>query len=403
MAFRIIFILFLGLSIKPSEAQIHIPYGFKQYQLSDGLPSNMVYGGGQDSKGYIWFYTISGVCRFDGRRFQSFSINDSLADNETLSGFEDSFGRMWFSAFNGRLAYFDTKNEKIISYRRDTVLARANCNSYISSFREDAAHNIWILSERRSLTRLDTKGRVLSYDHLPKRNIYAIVTDASQNFYFLSDSLFIYDIKKDTFRALDCLTRTQPIFRSAVSGNQIFYETLEGIKVYRNNKVETILPRSAYAQKAVSALSVDALGMLWIGVNDGAICYSLADNRMIDFQYTGAAISGVFSDAEGNIWLTSLNDGIFCLPMGYQHIKYLGVKDGLKHTTITALTRDRDGDVLIAASPNDLYYVSEMGQIKAQIELSTKKPIVIHKLYFHNEDLWLQVNNNHLQSGSRST
>jgi len=39
---------------------------FKNYSVSSGLPSSEVYMIYQDTKGYIWFCTDAGVCKFDG-------------------------------------------------------------------------------------------------------------------------------------------------------------------------------------------------------------------------------------------------------------------------------------------------------------------------------------------------
>lgn len=69
-----------------ANAQSH---KFIQYTTADGLPSATVYGILQDSKGYMWFSTPNGVCRFDGRIFQTFTIRDGLTENFVNNLFED--------------------------------------------------------------------------------------------------------------------------------------------------------------------------------------------------------------------------------------------------------------------------------------------------------------------------
>ena len=78
---------------------------FRNYTVSDGLPSNTVYDVIEDSIGYIWIATDNGLTKFDGYQFQTFDINDGLGDNEVLYFMKDSSKRMWMAPLNGRVSY----------------------------------------------------------------------------------------------------------------------------------------------------------------------------------------------------------------------------------------------------------------------------------------------------------
>ncbi|MDP1818251.1 MAG: two-component regulator propeller domain-containing protein, partial [Leadbetterella sp.] len=78
----------------------------KNYQTSEGLPSNYIYSVFQDSKGYIWASSDVGVSRFDGQSFVQYNTSDGMPDNEVFNLCEDHVGRIWFATLNGKTGFF---------------------------------------------------------------------------------------------------------------------------------------------------------------------------------------------------------------------------------------------------------------------------------------------------------
>ncbi len=79
------------------------------YQLlsaETGLPDDQVYYIMQDTKGFIWFATRNGVCRWDSRHFEYFTIENGLPNNEVTFIYEDAAGRIWFSCYSKELCYY---------------------------------------------------------------------------------------------------------------------------------------------------------------------------------------------------------------------------------------------------------------------------------------------------------
>ena len=58
---------------------------FRQLTVNDGLLSSTVYFTYQDSRGFMWFATESGINRYDGSKFESFSIDDGLSEELVCS------------------------------------------------------------------------------------------------------------------------------------------------------------------------------------------------------------------------------------------------------------------------------------------------------------------------------
>src|SRR4051794_29642336 len=88
---------------------------FENYTLENGLPNNTVHQAFQDSRGYMWFATNHGVCRYDGYRFTAF--RNVPRDSTSLSGllarviYEDKKGNLWIGTESGGLNRFDRERE----------------------------------------------------------------------------------------------------------------------------------------------------------------------------------------------------------------------------------------------------------------------------------------------------
>src|SRR5258705_788702 len=81
-------------------------YSSVHYDKKDGLPSATVYNITQDKKGFIWFGTENGLCRFDGKNFRTYTTKDGLPDNSILKVYGDNSGRVYFTPFTHSLHYY---------------------------------------------------------------------------------------------------------------------------------------------------------------------------------------------------------------------------------------------------------------------------------------------------------
>ena len=93
---------------------------FDFYLQENGLPNNLIHCIHQDKKGWMWFGTSQGVCRFDGYKFTVFK-NDpedetSLKGNLVRTIFEDRKGQLWVGTENGGLNKFNSGKENFSHY-----------------------------------------------------------------------------------------------------------------------------------------------------------------------------------------------------------------------------------------------------------------------------------------------
>jgi len=86
---------------------------WKHYGFLDGLAENAVRRVRAAPDGAVWFATLGGASRFDGRRFTSYSSINGLADDHVWNLLHESSGAVWFATEQG-VARFD--GAKVVNY-----------------------------------------------------------------------------------------------------------------------------------------------------------------------------------------------------------------------------------------------------------------------------------------------
>lgn len=115
---RIMLLLLFSSFFVPSVQAIDIKARF--ITTSDGLSNNSVRNIFQDSRGFIWFATMNGLNRYDGRNFKLLKPeNDgriSLADNRVYALDEDKYGFMWIRMSPNTVSCYDLRNDKFVDF-----------------------------------------------------------------------------------------------------------------------------------------------------------------------------------------------------------------------------------------------------------------------------------------------
>ena len=144
----LLFSLLLLLSgSRSNAAEVINNLNFDFYSQENGLSNNQIHCILQDKKGWMWFGTSAGVCRFDGYKFTVFK-NDpedstSLKGNLVRTIFEDRKGQLWVGTENGGLNKFNREKENFqqLFYSGDQPFLK---NATVTSINEDSTGNLWV-------------------------------------------------------------------------------------------------------------------------------------------------------------------------------------------------------------------------------------------------------------------
>jgi ligand-binding sensor domain-containing protein len=320
-------------------------YSYSHYGITDGLAGSTVYCITQDKEGFIWTGTETGVSRFDGTHFKNFTTKDGLPDLEVLQIFGDSKGRVWMAPFRKSVCYY--YQGKIHNQQNDAQLSRIHLQGNIECFIEDAEGNI-LLKQRNGLHILSTDGspvEIDSLDHEPVSQCRVISRSASG--YFLAQT----NKKNIEFSRTKCLqSRPFPLPVSvntrdpndkAMNPHGVFFrDSVLGYKIWsfsNNKKVQIPIDVSRYKHISFSILD-DSL--VYINESTGSFEYNINTGQTRRYL-PGIPVSRVFRDQAGDLWFTTLGEGIFRLNSSVWKTIRLHVEPG-ETSMVAAITKIGD-------------------------------------------------------------
>ncbi|NDV95903.1 response regulator [Dysgonomonas sp. 521] len=252
---------------------------FEHYGPEDGLPQHTIMSIVQDKKGFMWFSTWNGLCRFDGYNFYTYRIQQGdkyhMRSNRIDFICEDKYGYIWTLPYDNEPHRFDPHTEEFMGIRSQkghdklTFIAtqivtmpsgkvwllsdnmgcvcvtdstfnieiytkennRINGNA-VHAVYEDKELNSWILTNN-GLYSVTAEGKINSY--FTEKN--HVETDSAQNFYSvmeLSDKIWfgsgngriwIYDKKSGNSELLQSDSESEIRHIENINGNQILITT----------------------------------------------------------------------------------------------------------------------------------------------------------------------------------
>jgi len=182
-------VILLACTRLPAQQQ----YLFSHLGMRDGLASNVVNGLQQDSRGYIWIATMSGLERYDGQRFilwhHKLEGRNSLPNDVVLSIRLDKKNRLWVLCQYNKLGYIDLDE---LQYHpvpvdwQEPELSELEGNLHI-----DYEGNILLFLNFKADLSFDEKTQSFNNHHLPFRMppgwvASGIYEDSISHSYYLS-------------------------------------------------------------------------------------------------------------------------------------------------------------------------------------------------------------------------
>ncbi len=331
---------FLFFSSLFSSAQT---YFFDNYSVKDGLAQSKVYNIIQDSQGYIWLGTESGVTRFDGASFQNFTNIDGIADNGVRVIFEDNQNNLWFGHKGGGISrYYNQHFEKVIP---DTF----DISGDITSITLDKDSTLWIGTHSSGAIRIKN----------PKAGLKKLEFEQFKGAQKLSDRVFGI---------------------VPVSNQQLLFIIDGGLKTYlpEKNSFDFLRMKDLPLYFQITCLLEDSKKNLWFGTYNGGL-YKHHPNGEFSFYDVkkGLAdnwVSTLYEDTKGNIWVGTWGGGI--TKFSGEKSKIYNNKNGLSDQKIWSIIEDREGNILIGTNEHGFYiykgerfvsYSEEDGMINQQV------------------------------------
>lgn len=293
--FFCMFLLFTGKTYANNNITL-----FNRLDINHGLPSNQVSCIFKDRKGFMWFGTGTGLCRYDGYEFRTFrhEINGSLFSEEYITQLaETEDHKLWITYKNGQISIFDlTLN---VFYTIEDITKALQLSMPVNSVFQDENHQLLFGTSGNGLCKYDYK----------------------------TQEITTYLTSKEEGAVCDLHQRGNILYVIYYSG------AIELIDIVNSKSIlkENYLKNSPNPKRF--NLFVDSKNELWIYTNPesfNGLYHFLPKNRKWEHYTTestiplsSSLIRGVEEDIEGNIWIATDHGGINLLNRKEETICYI--------------------------------------------------------------------------------
>jgi hypothetical protein len=279
------------------------------FTMEDGMPSNNIYTVYRDSRGFLWMATDKGIARFNGVKFESFTTFDGLTDNEVFFFQEDHENRLWCATFNGDICYYKDGAFHNATNTPFLKLKRRSPQIYGIYLNKDSSLNILFFDYNYFLNVYkDThKEYILKPDLLKDYKLSAIYLKtkiAPDKYKLIGDgynividtSCRIVEVKKNRLHdpVIGFRSQAEHFF---ISKEYLFDENLNIIRPFKKHFFEENVIHAYYSDSSNFFYSTSN-GLF---INDSIRILKKSN------------VTSVTQDKTGNYWISTLNNGVFCL------------------------------------------------------------------------------------------
>lgn len=387
---KLLLLLLTGLCLQSFSQERE--YQFATIDIQQGLSNNQVNCVFKDSKGFMWFGTMSGLNRYDGYGFKVFRHDDtdtaSILDDNIVKVFEGPSNKLWIksaSDFNiydqatekitrhpayyfqslglpsdgfigilkqKGLYYFVFANAGVYEYaeggkirqlRRSTM--EDNATNPITAAMLDSKGYCWLLHYNGIMDKLDLEQdkNLLRTNIFQKQDIqlqfgYAMFIDSQ-------DDIWLYQ-------------------RNTLAGAWQFSPSRNSIRHYSTHS-----PSLSISSNAVNAIEEDANGHIWIATDHGGLnIINKEENTIVKLLPSSVqkraladeSMNAVYKDNLGIMWLGTNKKGISYFDENsnkfpvYHHAGTEGKR--IPFDDINVFVEDKKGNIWIGTNGGGLIY-----------------------------------------------
>lgn len=357
---------------------------FEHIGIENGLSNNSVRQIIQDKEGFLWFGTLNGLNRFDGKQIRSYSVEaksklnqNSLRVNKL---YEDSFNYLWVSTFENQILRFDSRSEQFLTLGNFIQKAH-NLSESFKLMQETSSGVIWISARGTGLIRIieEMENNLFQVDLfdtlqiLSESDIYFVFHDKNKTTWIGTGNGLLH-LSNDKAPLSSMVIETIPEIDAHISftcvneiSEGILFGTKEnGLFIYKNGELSKYNTRLEIT-KPIQNIFITRKNALIVTTNGQGFYYldplqnnwhqfkkKSNRNTNLDNQYFK-----VYEDKHGIIWLISSKRGITAFNAENLTVRHYGLEPDFREspgeTDKQTILDDSNGDLWIGIYGGGLF------------------------------------------------
>jgi len=318
-------------------------FNFEKINITSVIPSNNVTQIFQDKMGFIWFCTVNGLVRYDGKTFKIFKADknnpNSLIDNYIIGAVVSSDGYIWIATLKG-LNRYNPENNNFKRYIHDKNNPDSISNNKITAIELDKHDDIWLGTADNKLNQFNIKTEIFK-KHILKNtlrkkgasHILHILID-KQDMIWFGTNRGLFSLDKTHTKCIYYPSRPKSTnnmhgiyIRKLYEANNgdIWIATIgAGISIYHKDTNTFTHLRSNYSQTTISSdnikyITQDKFGLFWIATyGSGLNIYNPKTKYIQKLRYdpryhttiNSPIINCIYKAQDDTMWIAYYHNGI---------------------------------------------------------------------------------------------
>ncbi|CAI8296176.1 MAG: Sensor histidine kinase TodS [Flavobacteriaceae bacterium] len=319
-----------------------INYKFDK-NIQNGIKSNSIWSIFTDNQDRIWLgYYNNGIDVHNDNynKFESLKsipgYSNSLSSSSVTGIIKDSRERLWISTSDGGIDVYNIKNKEFVNITntRNKIATGLNKAETTTIFK-------------------DSKGNILvgtwesGFFILPKNsNNFSNINDSNSSL----KSNKVMSFAEDSRGILWIGTFFSGLYSYDLKKNKLTHHNSLDFKKYNINT------------SIIRKIIVDKKDNIWIGTRSGLYQIKRTNNSynitpfnnkfksVLGDNVNSTTVFSLFEDKESDIWIGSLDYGLFKYNYDNDKIEWYNNENGFIHESVSSITQDKNGDIWISGN-----------------------------------------------------
>ena len=361
----LLFIFLFGIPFLFAQKNLPFHPYFFSLTVAEGLRSSVVYDLHLDKKGRLFIATEKGLFMYNGISFREIPVRKPAYASPITGLLEDVKGRIWCRDFVRNIFYFQNDSLSVLSLEQilpdlkpdESILELLSFQGKLA-IQTNIGLYIYNPYSTSKYSKLLTQSEKSTFFSLNKGNKNALIGCTQDG--------FIVEIEENNKQKIICRNPLIHNLSATVAKGEIYlisqYHYSGQVFTIVNGNLTITFPEIKKADLLLYSLKNTADQKLWLCTNQGVYLLHPETNSWEGPYLSGERISDIECDNTGNYWISSLDNGVFCIPDFNFNQVFFPFVDGKKNI-IQRIIPGKKGGIFAGNNKGGIIEISEEGAI----------------------------------------